>query len=106
MAWEKRGRHARRYFYLSRRVGQKVRKVYMGSGANAHQSEQLDADARAERKRAREQERRLLAQYDAVAREIAEFSRYAELLARAVLIEAGFHRHKMGAWRRRRGRAD
>ena len=105
MAFEKRGKHGLRFYYLSRREGQRVRKIYVGCGPTGQQSAQLDADARAERKTAREQERRLMAQYDAMAREIADCCRGTESLMRAVLIGAGFHRHRMGAWRCRRGRA-
>ena len=104
MAFEKRGRHARAYYYHGRREGQKVRKVYMGQGPTAIQSARLDADARIERKRAREQEREQLARYDVAAGQIMHFVRRAAVTSLAVLVALGYHKPAQGSLRRKRGR--
>jgi hypothetical protein len=37
---------------------------------------------------------------------VSRLDELADLLARAALVAAGFHQHKRGEWRARRGQAD
>src|SRR4051794_26254931 len=100
MAWERRG--TKRFFYLSTRSGQRVRKLYLGSGPVA----QLGA-AEVELRRAEAQAVRLRWQAEMAEVEAAEaLARRHEILSRlladAVLLACGFHRqgrHQWRAWR-------
>ena len=100
MAWERRG--GRAYYYRSVRVGERVKKEYLGSGEIA----EVLAHADEARRRVREQERmRLLAErefLEALAAPIEELCEAAEVLLRAHLVAGGCHRRK-GEWRRARG---
>jgi hypothetical protein len=102
MAWERRGSNL--YYYQSQRVDGRVRKKYVGAGdvaeAVAHADETIRQSRaeRCERGRAQLEEARGLA---AVGEELHEA---AEILARAQMVAAGYHRHK-GEWRMRRRRA-
>ena len=102
MSLEKRGSHARQYYYRAARQGDRVLKTYVGTGPMAHQAAQLDADARAERKRATEQEREQLARHGAVAHVITDFLRQANTMLIAVLVSQGRHLPPQGTWRNRR----
>ena len=74
MAWEE--RRGSRYYYRSVRVGERVRKEYVGAGEAA----ELAAPG-------------------------AELCEMVGVLARAELVVAGYHRHK-GQWRFRRERSE
>ena len=93
MGFDRRG-----YFYRFRRVGGRRVAEYLGRGDAAEAARAEIAAARAART-ARAAERDRLDRLDA---RLAEFDELAELLARAALIAAGFHRHARGSWRRRR----
>ena len=99
MAWERRGSNL--YYYQSERVDGRVRKKYVGTGdvaeaiAHADGTIRRTRDVRRERGRARLEEARGLA---AAGDELHEA---AEILARAQMVAAGYHRRK-GEWRRRR----
>jgi TPP-dependent pyruvate/acetoin dehydrogenase alpha subunit len=101
MGWEQRKRGAGSYYYQSRRVGDRVRKVYRGGGVLGRLAAQLDDLKRLERKEenAREiEEKRRLEQRVLFLRELDEA---AEVLIRAELLASGCHQHK-GQWRRRK----
>ena len=103
MAWEARG--GSRYFYKVSRDGGRVRRLYLGNGPVAELAAR-DAELRRAERRARARSQARLEAAEAASRELAEL---ADLLARAALVAAGYHRHDRGAWRRRRerpGRAD
>ena len=100
MAWQV--VDARRYYYRHRRVGGRPRTVYVGAAgspaaelaAAASRPSRRAAAARerhAERERHREAEAPLLA-----------LCVRTDVLTRAALLSAGFHRHHRGPWRRRR----
>jgi hypothetical protein len=97
MAWDRHGAYSR-----SVRDGATVRRVYLGRGEAARLAA-LEDDRRRTERLARslawrdEEARRGTA--DARLRELDEL---AEVLARAALAAAGYHRHDRGAWRRRR----
>ena len=102
MAWEQRG--GRLYYYQSRRVNGRVVKEYVGAGPGAElQANVKEADRRSERARreAEKAERERLEEFDA---EVDAACEVIGLIARAALMAAGYHQHKRGEWRLRRGR--
>jgi hypothetical protein len=96
-------RKGRRYLYETRRVGRRVRKVYLGTGPLAEhlmaKAEELKA---AQAARAAERDRQE-ATRSAAARAATELAAGLDLLTRACLLAAGYHQHDRGAWRRKRG---
>ena len=103
MAWEKRERGGL-YYTRSRKVNGEVVREYIGSGL-------LGQVAAMEDERKREQERQRVA-FEREERErleealapVEELDEAAEVLARAVLLAGGYHRHKRGEWRKKRER--
>ena len=99
MAWEK--RVGRFYYYRSRRAGERVRKQYIGAGefaeALAHSDETISLIRKLERDKGREEVGRL----EDLATPVLEIDETIDVLARAALVAAGYHRHK-GEWRRER----
>jgi hypothetical protein len=89
------------YYYRSVRDGEKVRKVYVGAGEFARIFVEGDILRRTSRKAQREREKAELERLEALAAPVEELSEAAEVLVRAHLVEAGYHRHK-GEWRRAR----
>ena len=102
MGWETRERGGR-YYYRSVRAGEEVRKEYVGAGEIAEAVAHADGMMR----RARELElARKVAEVErleGLAAPARELDETAEILIRAHLLAAGWHRHK-GEWRMRRGR--
>jgi hypothetical protein len=100
MPWSQAGK--RRYFYRSeRRDGRPVR-VYVGAGEAAElaaAAEDLRRLDRAIDARERLEEQVRLQEAEAPLLELCEAT---DVLARAALTAAGFHRHSRGEWRRRR----
>ena len=100
MGWEQVG--GRRYFYLSRRVGGRPRRVYVGPAnspaaelaAAADHLRRLGREAAA---RERQAERERLRGAEAPLLDLCELT---DVLARAALVLAGYHRHDRGEWRR------
>ena len=103
MGWEQRGWGSRPYYYRSVRVGGRVKKEYLGAGEFAEALARSDEAIR----RARELElaRRVaeVERLEGLAAPARELDETAEILIRAHLLAAGWHRHK-GEWRMRRGR--
>ena len=106
-------RNGNLYYYRSVRDGKKVRKVYWGSGELAriaHEREIMNRAARehergeSARELEREREKEELERLEALAAPLLELSEAAEILVRAQLIDAGYHRRK-GEYRRARGEA-
>ena len=101
MAWERRGSNL--FYYQYERVDGRVRKKYVGAGdvaeAIAHADETIRRSraARSERARVELEEAKTLA---SAGEELCEA---ADILAVAQLVAAGYHRHKGGEWRMRRG---
>ena len=102
MAWQE--VDGRRYYYRGRRLCGRTRRVYVGAAgspaaelaAAADHLRRLGREAaarerHAERERHREAEAPLLA-----------LCERTDVLTRAALLAAGFHRHHRGPWRRRR----
>ena len=95
MAWVTKGR--RRYFYRSRRVGERVVRDYFGGGALA----EVAADLIDRLRRAREAHDRNAAQLDDADTRFRQFHARLDRAAAAHLLAAGYYRHDRGPWRRR-----
>jgi hypothetical protein len=78
-----------------------VRKRYVGRGEVAELVAHADETRRAVRERRRRDERAELERAREISEAGAELDAAAKVLARAVLVAAGYHDHK-GEWRRRR----
>ena len=105
MAWEERG--GRLYYYRSRRIpGGRVVKEYVGTGPVAEMAADVDEEARQHERRQREAERAERESLEAFDREIDAACEAIDLLARAVLVEAGYRQHKRGEWRLKRARGE
>ncbi len=100
MAWEERkGNH---YYYQSERSEDgRVVKKYIGSGEIAETIAHADETRRRAREARRAQEREELERLEALAAPILEIDQAADILARAHLVAAGYHKRK-GEWRRGR----
>lgn len=103
MAWERRQRGGR-YYYRSVRRGGRVVKEYLGCGPAAELLADLDAQERQRRRQERDAERRSRKQRAEAQAPLEEFILGVEALTRAALMEAGYHQHDRGEWRRRRER--
>ena len=101
MAWEKRRGHL--YYYRSQWNQGRVVKIYMGKGPKAEAAAREDAAKRAERA-----ERRYAAEMDRLREEpakdlMADFDGQVKIMLRGALLDAGYHQHDRGKWRKRRG---
>ena len=102
--WESRGQ--RRYFYRHVRVGGRPRRLYAGTGQAAELAATADALRRLNREvEARERLAEPVRQREAEA-PLLRLCDVTDVLARAALLAADYHRHARGSWRRRRGRDD
>ena len=100
--WERRERGGL-YYTRSRKVNGQVVGEYVGGGVLGQLAAWMDADER----RRREEEaalwrekRQSLEALDGLAEELYEA---VEVIARAALYAAGYHQHKRGEWRKKRG---
>jgi hypothetical protein len=100
MAWEERGNH--RYYYRSRRVGDKVVKEYVGSGEVASAIADLEALERERAEEAARQRQAERARQDAVDALLLAFCQGVGDIVAEALERAGYHRHDRGQWRRKR----
>jgi crotonobetainyl-CoA:carnitine CoA-transferase CaiB-like acyl-CoA transferase len=94
-------RHGNLYYYRSVRRGDKVQKVYIGSGELARIAHERETMSRAAEEHQRQEAERAREKLETLAAPVLELSEAAEILTRAHLIAAGFRRHK-GEWRRAR----
>ena len=104
MAWERRGGGF--YFYRSVRDGGQVRKEYGGTGVVGEIAELMAEEDRLEREARRRNGEKQLAKALAACPPEDQLSAFSEQVDRMVsdaLTSAGFHRHKRGEWRKRRG---
>jgi hypothetical protein len=99
VAWERRGGNL--YYYQAEREDGRVRKRYIGAGEVAEMIAHNDETIRRSRAELRERARTELEEARCLALAGAELEEAAEILARAQMVAAGYHRHK-GEWRRRR----
>jgi hypothetical protein len=101
MGWEtRRGRG--RYFTRSRREGGRVIREYVGKGALGESADAADKFRRAATKRELERTRAEAARWENADVLLQQIALAMRLLVTAVLVDAGFHQHKRGEWRRKR----
>jgi len=100
MGWETRG-HGRYYTRCRRKNGRVVRE-YIGAGPIAEQASRADAAQRAERAHQVEVGRAERAGWAAADALLRQLSTDVDLLVRAALVDAGYHQHNRGMWRRKR----
>ena len=102
MAWEARG--SRRYYTRSKRVNGRVVREYVGAAgaAVAELAAAADAVKRADRRAALEARRAEEARWAEATAPLLELCHVADVMARAALLAAGYHRHSRCSWRRRR----
>jgi hypothetical protein len=101
MAWESRKGRGR-YYTRSVRVGGRVVRRYLGTGAHAERAARLDAMTRAAnaQERADLMERRMPVEW--AAEQLEDLAAMTDTLVRATLVLAGYHQHHRGEWRKRR----
>ncbi len=102
MPWEKRQRGGS-YYTRSRKVNGRVIREYVGGGARGHLAALTDSQRRLRREEEATAWKNEQARMEALAAPVEELCEHAEVLARATLLAVGFHRHKRGEWRKRRG---
>jgi hypothetical protein len=86
------------YYYRHVRDGDRVRKVYVGSGELALLAYEHDLIKRATEEHKRNEEREKL---EALVSSVEEFSDLAEIITRACLVAGGYRRYQ-GHWRLKR----
>lgn len=91
------------YYYRSKRVNGKPRRIYVGTGTVGLLAEEEDRKAREEKDRPRVRLAQLRADHAALDADLAEVHRLADALSRAALYGAGFYQHCKGDWRPKRG---
>jgi hypothetical protein len=96
MAWE------RGYYYRVRKVNGRVVREYCGKGPFGELHALLDADRRALREQSRAAWREEQAGLEALDADVQALIEWADLVARAALLAAGYRQHKRGEWRKRR----
>jgi hypothetical protein len=102
MAWEKRRNGLFYYRSYRDRVTGRVRKQYIGTGLVAEEAARQDAARQAERAARRREERAAEQRYEAAYTMLLALTQECDLIARAVLSQAGYYQHHRGEWRSRR----
>jgi len=102
MGWEE--RRGRLYYYRSVRKGKRVRKEYAGGGSLGQLAAQIDELERLQREEEEASWREERERLQRSAEFLRELEEAAEILIRAQLLAAGFHKRK-GEWRRIRERS-
>ena len=100
MGWEK-----GRYYTRSRKVNGRVVREYVGGGDLGVLAAELDAIERERREYERESWRIEKEEIETFDKSIAKVCKMADIIAKAAMVAAGFHRHR-GEWRRRRVQKD
>ena len=103
--WERRERGGS-YYTRSRKVHGRVIREYVGGGILGQLAARMDAEERRRREEEAAAWRKEQERIEALAAPVEELSEYAEALARAALLAAGYYRHNRGDWRKRRERRD
>ena len=102
MAWESRGgEKAKRFYYRSKRIGNRVCKVYLGSGGVAAKAAAKDAAVKGRRAAEKTELADYRAALEGVLQLTEELKRGVYMLMEATLLSRGFHQHR-GQWRRYR----
>ena len=104
MGWEFHGQ--RRYYTRSRKANGRVVREYIGGGAIGELAAAADALRHVERRIARAARQAEQARLEEALVPSLQLWQVAELVARAELLLAGYHRHDRGKWRRKRHGSD
>src|SRR5947207_3921718 len=96
MPWES-GPRGRPYYTRTRRENGRVIREYVGVGQEGRQAAEEDEARRRQVEAERDAAR-------ALAEDVQKLAEFADLLARAALLAAGYHRPNRGPWRKRRVR--
>ena len=105
MGWESRERGGL-YYTRSRKENGRVVREYVGGGVLGELAASLDTDRRCRRQEEEASRRAERERLDALLAPLEELCEAAELVARAALIAAGYHRHNRGEWRKQRERRE
>ncbi len=89
------------YYYRHVRDGDRVRKVYVGSGELARVVYEQDLTKRTAEKHRRKEEREEWEELEGLASSVEELCDVTEILTRAYLIASGYRRYQRH-WRKRR----
>jgi len=100
MGWETRGSGT--YYYRKRKVNGRVVSEYIGTGLTAQYVIAREAKARQERAAATAKERGERATMVAIESDLDAFCHLTDALVAAALLDAGYHRHHRGDWRKQR----
>jgi glucokinase len=104
MAWETRGTGGRTYYYRKRKAADgRVVSEYAGSGLLAMLEASRMAEDRRERAATAATERAERNRMHTDEAALDGFCAFIDALARAALLDAGYHQHHRGEWRKRRG---
>ena len=93
--------NGRRYYYKSKREGSRVKTTYFGAGESGVFISLLDAEDREEREEERKRRRDEREESALEEKFIVDWFDSIQVEADAVMIAAGYHKHK-GQWRRKR----
>jgi hypothetical protein len=93
----------RRYYYRHPKVDGRPRRVYVGTGPAAELAAAVDELRRLKRAIERRQLAGERTRLEGAGAALEAVCARTDVLARAALTAAGYHRHQRGAWRRRRG---
>jgi hypothetical protein len=97
MAWE------RGYYYQVRKVDGRVVRQYVGKGEIGELAARVDAFLRTERQAKAHTRKAEQEQLEAIESDVDRLCERSDHLVRAALRAAGYHQHKRGEWRKRRG---
>lgn len=96
-------RNGRPYLYRSKRRNGRVTSEYVGSGETAFLIGSMGRIEAVEREAERDRQRDEARQHDDIERILDDLAAAGRRLAHEALTAAGYHQHKRGEWRRRRG---
>jgi hypothetical protein len=96
----------RGYYYRSKKVRGRHRRVYVGKGKAAELAAGLDALQRSERQARIAAWQAERADIEALDRPLCELIELADELAEAALLAAGYRQHHRSEWRKRRDDPD
>jgi len=100
MAWETRNGRGR-YYTRSRRVNGRVARQYIGAGIAGELAACEDAQRLAEREKQRSAWMSQRQEMEAIEGLVGDRRKALAALTGATLLQAGFHRHHRGEWRKR-----
>ena len=97
MGWD------RGYYYQSKKVRGRPRRVYIGKGKAAESAAKLDARQRGERQARIAAWQAERADIEGLDRPLDELIERADELAEAALVAAGYRKHHRSEWRKQHG---